>query len=399
MNILLVSSKYMPEYSGSGFRAHNLYKRLLAKSSDIKLDILCSSTQHNNNEEYEYDGLKIQRIACKKFAELGSGFFRKMQIAANFKSERIATLIYLKSLAKPPDLVHIFGKSYVTATVLNYARRKKIPAFIELCNEMDTPFQFVPFLNRLNTSTRLPGKYKFVCISEMLKKMALSNGIPEVNIWCRPNPVDEKRFHPVDKEFKNKLRQKLSTFAADDLVITYIAKFRPSKNHSFLLDVLQQLPEKYKLILGGPLVDKGPEYEQHQANFQEISNKIDRLGLKLRIQLFADFVTNIEEFYQLSDVFAFPTLQEALGTPMLESVACGTPVVANNLAGVTDAWIKNGNNGYLSPMDAAVFAENIKKACSISRETLVLNSEKLISVAGTEAIDQQYITLIESLVK
>lgn len=389
----------MPEYSGSGFRAHNLYKRLLGKSTDINLEILCSSTQHNANEAYEYDGFKVNRIACKKFNELTTGFFRKMQIATNFKAERVATLIYLKSLARQPDLIHVFGKSYVTATVLNYARRKKIPAIIELCNEMDTPFQFVPFLNRLSTSIKLPGKYKFVCISEMLKEMALANGISEEHIWCRPNPVDEQRFHPVDRGTKFLLREKLSSFAADDLVITYIAKFRPSKNHSFLLDVLQELPEKYKLIIGGPLVDLGPECEKHQANYQEIEKKIDDLGLSSRVKLFADFVSNIEEYYQLSDVFAFPTLNEALGTPMLEAISSGTPVVANKLSGVTDVWIKDGENGFLSPMDAKTFAECIQNACSIPRETILQNSEKLISVAGTEAIDQQYLKLIGSFVK
>ena len=42
MKVLLVSSKYLPEYSGSGLRAHNLYKRLCRKF-DIDYDVLCNS--------------------------------------------------------------------------------------------------------------------------------------------------------------------------------------------------------------------------------------------------------------------------------------------------------------------------------------------------------------------
>jgi glycosyltransferase involved in cell wall biosynthesis len=399
MNILLVSSKYMPEYSGSGFRAHNLYKRLLQKKDDINLNILCSSTEHNSNTEYDYDGFKVTRIACKKHVELSSGFLRKIQVTSNFKAEKKATLNYLGRLSEKPDLIHIFGKSYVTATVLDYARKNNIPAIIELCNEMDTPFQFVPFFNRLGVSTELPESYIFVCISEMLKKMALKNGISEENIWCRPNPVDEKRFHPVEIAKKIELRQKLSHFSKDDFVVSYIAKFRPSKNHRFLIDVMSELPPEYKLVLGGPLVDKGPEGEKHQANYREIEKKIEDRKLGDRIRLFADFVENIEEYYQMSNVFAFPTLNEALGTPMLESIACATPVVANNLSGVTDAWIKDAQNGYLSSMDAKEFADKIKQACQISRETMLNSGEELILVAGTDAIDKQYLKIIETLTR
>jgi glycosyltransferase involved in cell wall biosynthesis len=33
----------------------------------------------------------------------------------------------------------------------------------------------------------------------------------------------------------------------------------------------------------------------------------------------------------MADVYMFPTKEEGLGTPMLEAIACGTPVVANNI--------------------------------------------------------------------
>lgn len=389
----------MPEYSGSGFRAHNLYKRLVEKHTDIKVNVISSSTEHNRCLEYDYEGFKVQRIANKKYEKLGVGFFRKMQIAANFKAEWQLTRKYLRSLSEQPDLIHVFGKSYVTATVLDYARKKKIPAVIELCNEMDSPFQFVPFLNRLKVSPKLPGNYLVVCISEMLKKMALRNGIPDQNIWCRPNPVDENRFLPVSIQEKWRLRKQFCHFAEDDKVISYIAKFRPSKNHIFLVDVLKELPEQYKLILGGPLVEKGPEYEKHQANFNSIKEKIEESGLSNRVQVFADFVSNIEDYYKLSDVFAFPTLQEALGTPMLESISCATPVVANNLKDVTDIWIRNGENGFVSSMEVAEFAEKIQQACAIPREDLLQSAVKLEEIAGTKAIDKQYINKIKDLIK
>lgn len=387
----------MPEYSGSGFRAHNLYKRLLDTNSQINLRVICSSTEHNSCKKYEYDGFTINRIACKKFERLSSNFFRAIQITSNFKSERDATLIYLESLKNRPDLIHVFGKSYVTATVLDYARRNKIPAIIELCNEMDTPFQFVPFLNRIKVSTKLPASYRLICISEMLKKMALANGICEKNIWCRPNPVDEKRFAPVKTITKMNLRQKLTKFTKDDLVIVYIAKFRPSKNHKFLIDVIEKLPNNFKLIMGGPLVDNGPEAELHKNNYKNIKNMICEKKLEDKVHLFNGFITNMEEYYQMSDVYAFPTLQEALGTPMLEAISSAVPVVANRLKDVTDIWIKDGKNGYLAKMNVDDFAEKIEKASIIPKKIMLQSSAALLKVAGTEALDKQYLNLINTL--
>ncbi len=50
MKILVVSSKYQPEYSGSGLRAHNTYKRLLNDLKDhINGDTIISSFDENGD--------------------------------------------------------------------------------------------------------------------------------------------------------------------------------------------------------------------------------------------------------------------------------------------------------------------------------------------------------------
>ena len=49
MKILVISSKYQPEYSGSGLRAHNTYQRL-KKSYYINFDLLTNSINHQGNK-------------------------------------------------------------------------------------------------------------------------------------------------------------------------------------------------------------------------------------------------------------------------------------------------------------------------------------------------------------
>ena len=79
MKILLVSSKYLPEYSGSGFRAHNLYKRL-SKKFDIEYDVVCNSLINKNNEIYQYEEVIINKISYPVELEKLRGFKKKFHV-------------------------------------------------------------------------------------------------------------------------------------------------------------------------------------------------------------------------------------------------------------------------------------------------------------------------------
>jgi glycosyltransferase involved in cell wall biosynthesis len=62
------------------------------------------------------------------------------------------------------------------------------------------------------------------------------------------------------------------------------------------------------------------------------------LGLE-RAVVFTGFVANatLEALYSAATVFAFPSLAEGLGLPVLEAMACGAPVVASRAAAVPEA--------------------------------------------------------------
>jgi glycosyltransferase involved in cell wall biosynthesis len=100
----------------------------------------------------------------------------------------------------------------------------------------------------------------------------------------------------------------------------------------------------------------------------------------------------------LSDVFLFPTWNEALGTPVLEAQACGVPVVANLMKGVNDDLINDGVGGYLvEKFNSDIWAEKIVLATQIKNETLRENSLKITKIASTENIDLEYFKIIKSI--
>ena len=61
------------------------------------------------------------------------------------------------------------------------------------------------------------------------------------------------------------------------------------------------------------------------------------------------YVENIEEFYLRCDVFCLPSIDEGFGMVVLESMACGTPVIATCNVG-SSSFIVDGENGYIIPI-------------------------------------------------
>lgn len=391
MKVLLVSSKYHPEYSGSGYRAHCLYKRLSSKFN-VTYDVVCNSLIKKKNEIYEHEGVEINKISYPIEIEELSGVYRKIHIFLSMIYEFYYSYKFIKKKnIKKYDLIHTFGNSWSVAFLTYYFYLKKKPIVRELVNNMKTPYypkQFKYFFRKIfkkNNSMMIP-------ISKKLEKLCELNNVK--NYWSRPNPIDESKFFCVSTDKKFELRNMLTNFSDKDIVLIHIASYMKQKNHIFLLDVLEKLPENYKLFLGGPVVNS-----EHDENFKLVENKIKETKLNERVFLTKGFIKNIDEYIKLSDVFLFPTWNEALGTPILEAQACGIPIVANLMLGSSNYWIKEGIGGCLvEKFDANIWIEKIKLAQSITDETLIENSLKIIKEASTEKIDNEYFKRLNAII-
>lgn len=390
MNILVVSSKYPPEYSGSGNRISLLYDRLRQKHKAISLSVICNSTEFSNSSKnYFFNNVNVSRVSSNIFERKSGLFFRLLKLVDIYlEFFRTIRIISRKNI----DLIHIIGTSVSTATAIYWANIKGIPLIIELVNTGATPNQNLPLLKYfykpdLNSNT------KIIVISNELKKNA-EEFVDSSLIWCRPNPIDEKRFsfQPSDKELH---RNKYTSFEITDIVLTSIAKFMPLKNQLFLIDVLKELPDQYKLILCGPVVQSGVHLNRDQSYLKKIKKKIQDNKLNERVLLITDYVDS-SKYMKLSDVYMMPHLHEGLGTPMLESLACGTPVIANTDVPCFQQWIEHGINGYLCELNVQHWLLAIKKISLISQDDLLNNSHHLLKHYSSVKIDDEYWKIINS---
>jgi glycosyltransferase involved in cell wall biosynthesis len=159
------------------------------------------------------------------------------------------------------------------------------------------------------------------------------------NIWRIGNGVDTVRFSPADDAERRKLRQKLN-LPQDAYIIVSHGRIAQRKRLDVLIDAVAQMGERRAnlcvLLIGEP-VDDGL-----QARLQK---RIETHGLALTVR-FAGITDWPEDYLRAADVFVLTSEQEGLPNSLLEAMACGLPVIASHIGGVTDI-VQDGTNGLL----------------------------------------------------
>jgi glycosyltransferase involved in cell wall biosynthesis len=105
--------------------------------------------------------------------------------------------------------------------------------------------------------------------------------------------------------------------------IVYAGIYKPRKNHAALLRAFRRFLSNERhanLVLVGPLSE----------GEQELRRLADELGIGAQV-IFTDYVNDSElrALYSAAKVYACPSLYEGFGFTVLESMACGTPVVCS----------------------------------------------------------------------
>lgn len=132
------------------------------------------------------------------------------------------------------------------------------------------------------------------------------------------NAIDVNLYSYSEKWYFD-IRQKLG-IKQDELAIGHVGRFMTQKNHSFIIDIFNELSKsvKAKLILVG-----------EGELFKKIEEKIKSLGLTEKVIL-TGIVSNVYDYLQAMDVFVFPSLLEGLPLTVIEAQASGLPCLISD---------------------------------------------------------------------
>lgn len=176
--------------------------------------------------------------------------------------------------------------------------------------------------------------HRITTVSHYVRQHLIDRGVPAEHVKTIYSPVvvPERVEHST-------LRQELG-LAESDVVVGCVAVMRPSKGHRLLVDAMQILmadrPNLHLVLIGSG-----------SPVFQQVQERVKQIGLSHRIHLLGTR-QDVPNLLSGCDLFALPTQQEASGTVFVEAAACGLPVVATDVGGVSE-MMRAGQTGFLVP--------------------------------------------------
>jgi glycosyltransferase involved in cell wall biosynthesis len=118
-----------------------------------------------------------------------------------------------------------------------------------------------------------------------------------------------------------------------------VGRLEPRKNHIGLIEAFARVKKTNRKL--GPLVIIG----QQDFGFQHFLKRITELGLEQDIRVLSNVPdSDLPSFYRAADIFIYPSFAEGFGIPVLEAMACGTPVITSDRTAMPEIV---GNGGLL----------------------------------------------------
>ncbi|HOX39561.1 MAG TPA: glycosyltransferase [Candidatus Brocadiia bacterium] len=189
----------------------------------------------------------------------------------------------------------------------------------------------------------------FIAVSGAVKRVMISDGVPEERISVVHSSTDPSRFTPDKVKPDPALRAALGIPPAVPVVgnVGYLVSH---KAQNFLLDAfavaLRQVPDAHLLIIG-------------EGNLRaDLVAQARRLGIADRVHL-PGFRKDVPQLLGLMDVFALSSWAEGTPGTLCEAACARVPIVTTDAGGIPEL-IRDGQNGIMVPCrDSASLARGI----------------------------------------
>lgn len=154
-----------------------------------------------------------------------------------------------------------------------------------------------------------------ITVCEALKERLLELGVPDGRVTVLRNGVDLEKFHPVDKA------QARSRLGLEGEVLLSVGYLIERKGHHLAIEAIRHLPGTSLVIVGEGVWETRLKQQAHAV------------GVAQRVR-FAGSVSQdqLRQYYSAATALVLASSREGMANVLLESLACGTPVVA------TRAW-------------------------------------------------------------
>ena len=234
--------------------------------------------------------------------------------------------------------------SFLRATILRAATRKAIVLVALQPARIPTPAR--PLLKLLKPRVVLTPS---PTLAEEVRRLGMRSVL--FPLW-----VDQERFRPVPEESKKALREKYG-LPEDAKIVLHVGHLSPLRN----LEWIESLGRGDSSVL--TMVVAGSSVASHQ-----LADRLRSAG----VRVISRYLPNIEEVYQLANVYVFPVRDErgAIGVPLsvLEAMSCNIPVVATRFGGLPRMFAEG--EGVFFADDVTAFKDRVDKALLLTGDEI-----------------------------
>lgn len=258
-----------------------------------------------------------------------------------FKSQLLTEQIWIPYISKKinPDLIHfpafppsLFLKRKFIFTIFD-ATMWKHKETLSLKNRL--------YMKPLS-SRAIRNANKLITISDSSKEEII-DVFPEISNKIKNLGISiSKEFKMIDEP--GRLSYVKEKFNLSDKFFLAVGSLEPRKNLIFLIKAFAEFKKlninEYKLVITG----------RSAWGSLEVSELIKKNNLQDEIILTGYLEDNdLHALYNLATFFVFPSIYEGFGLPVLEAMACGTPVIISNSSSLPEVA---GDAGiYIDPYD------------------------------------------------
>lgn len=298
----------------SGGKERRLLELIQYLEQQTGHEMLLVLTEDEVHYKYVFDlDVKIKIIKRKRLKKDPSLFLKFYRLCNEFN----------------PDIIHTWG-SMLAFYSLPAVIFKKIPHING--HITDAPLHRKKYGFHY-TVTNLCFKFSDIIVANSYAGLK-SYGVSGAKCRVIYNGVRRERFlHLPDKEIT-----KIKFNALTDYIVIMVASFTTNKNYDQFLDIAEYFSSKRNDItfIGvGDTEDDIPEFERIKAR----SEKLENVLLKEKID-------SVESLVNASDICVLFTYSEGISNSIIEYMACGKTVIAND-AGGTREIITNTKTGFL----------------------------------------------------
>jgi len=332
--VCIVTHTYLPHVGGIERVVYEQSKRL--RKTGFNPTIVTSRMA--TEKSYVVDDISVQ---CYDSINVGFG------LGIPYTVPNISSFRTFLEAVHSSDIVQVHGHPYLSSLIAaKIGKRYSKPVILTQHNtflEYENAFwDHVEWLNDAAIGKQvLKNSDKIIAVSKATEKYVLSLGAEPAKTIVLHNGVDVDRFKPMDGT-RERIRKKHSI--PSDASVALSVRRLVYKNGIDTLIQSAKAAIKRNAKLFFLVVGTGPDSDAVQT-------RISQLGIAERFKL-AGFVSDADlpAYYNSADLFVLPS-KSGEGLPLvgLEAIACGLPVIATDVGGISEMIIRGC--GELVPPD------------------------------------------------